>query len=279
MHSAHFFFYLLPANQETDTIPEQFIYVFLHLNYRPLKDIRSILHGIRKQLGSFYQFFGKTDKNKPAVLTLLLNLKKYSREYNGQRPFFQVITKGEALQSPGWIALAAAIVSVVSKEILFHYTRLVGKRCNSPAVIANAWHHRSDAFSSIGTAVGIGGAILLGESWRVLDPLAAVIVSFFIVQVAVKQLKACIDELLERSLPDDIEQEITQTVLSLDGVSQPHHLRTRRIGSHYAIDMHVRMDGSISLHEAHEKATAIEQKLLDTFGEDTYISIHVEPEK
>lgn len=124
--------------------------------------------------------------------------------------------KGEALQSPGWIALAAAIVSVVSKEILFHYTRLVGKRCNSPAVIANAWHHRSDAFSSIGTAVGIGGAILLGESWRVLDPLAAVIVSFFIVQVAVKQLKACIDELLERSLPDDIEQEITQTVLSLD---------------------------------------------------------------
>lgn len=109
--------------------------------------------------------------------------------------------KGEALQSPGWIALAAAIVSVVSKEILFHYTRLVGKRCNSPAVIANAWHHRSDAFSSIGTAVGIGGAILLGESWRVLDPLAAVIVSFFIVQVAVKQLKACIDELLERSLP------------------------------------------------------------------------------
>ena len=154
--------------------------------------------------------------------------------------------KGEALQSPGWIALAAAIVSVVSKEILFHYTRLVGKRCNSPAVIANAWHHRSDAFSSIGTAVGIGGAILLGESWRVLDPLAAVIVSFFIVQVAVKQLKACIDELLERSLPDDIEQEITQTVLSLDGVSQPHHLRTRRIGSHYAIDMHVRMDGSIS---------------------------------
>ena len=145
--------------------------------------------------------------------------------------------KGEALQSPGWIALAAAIVSVVSKEILFHYTRLVGKRCNSPAVIANAWHHRSDAFSSIGTAVGIGGAILLGESWRVLDPLAAVIVSFFIVQVAVKQLKACIDELLERSLPDDIEQEITQTVLSLDGVSQPHHLRTRRIGSHYAIDI------------------------------------------
>ena len=187
--------------------------------------------------------------------------------------------RGETLQSPGWIALAAAIVSIVSKEILFHYTRVVGKRYNSPAVIANAWHHRSDAFSSIGTAIGIGGAILLGDSWRVLDPLAAVIVSVFIVQVAVKQLKSCVDELLERSLPDEIEQEITKIVLSEEGVSQPHHLRTRRIGSHYAMDMHVRMDGNISLHEAHEKVTAIEKKLREAFGSNTYISIHAEPEK
>lgn len=187
--------------------------------------------------------------------------------------------RGEALQSPGWIALAAAVVSIVSKEILFHYTRIVGKRYNSPAVIANAWHHRSDAFSSIGTAIGIGGAILLGDNWRVLDPLAAVIVSVFIVQVAVKQLKSCVDELLERSLPDDIEQEITKIVLSEDGVSQPHHLRTRRIGSHYAIDMHIRMDGNMPLHEAHEKATAVEERLREAFGSNTYISIHVEPEK
>lgn len=187
--------------------------------------------------------------------------------------------RGETLQSPGWIALAAAIVSIVSKEILFHYTRVVGKRYNSPAVIANAWHHRSDAFSSIGTAIGIGGAILLGDSWRVLDPLAAVIVSVFIVQVAVKQLKSCVDELLERSLPDDIEQEITKIVLSEEGVSQPHHLRTRRIGSHYAMDMHVRMDGNISLHEAHGKVTSIEKKLREAFGANTYISIHAEPEK
>ena len=178
--------------------------------------------------------------------------------------------RGETLQSPGWIALVAAIVSIVSKEILFHYTRIVGKRYNSPAVIA---------FSSIGTAIGIGGAILLGDSWRVLDPLAAVIVSVFIVQVAVKQLKSCVDELLERSLPDDIEQEITKIVLSEEGVSEPHHLCTRRIGSHYAMDMHVRMDGNIPLHEAHEKATAVERKLREAFGANTYISIHVEPEK
>ena len=186
---------------------------------------------------------------------------------------------GESLESPGWIAFVAAIVSVVSKEVLFHYTRIIGKRYDSPAVVANAWHHRSDAFSSIGTAVGIGGAILLGEDWRVLDPLAAVIVSLFIIHVAVKQLKECIGELLERSLPDDIEQDITHIVLSCEGVSQPHHLRTRRIGSHYAIDIHVRMDGDIPLREAHDKATEIETRLKEAYGKDTYINIHVEPEK
>lgn len=186
---------------------------------------------------------------------------------------------GDSLDSPGWIAFVAALVSVVSKELLFHYTRVIGKRYDSPAVVANAWHHRSDAFSSIGTAAGIGGAILLGESWRVLDPLAAVIVSVFIIQVAVKQLKTCIDELLEHSLPDDIEQDITRIILSFDGVSQPHHLRTRRIGNHYAIDIHVRMDGSMPLYAAHEKATAIENKLKEAYGKGTYISIHVEPKK
>lgn len=187
--------------------------------------------------------------------------------------------QGETLKSPGWIALWAALLSIVSKEVLFHYTRIVGRKYNSPAVIANAWHHRSDAFSSIGTAVGIGGAILLGEDWRVLDPLAAVIVSFFIIQVAVKQLRPCLDELLERSLPDDVEQRITDLVLSVPGVSQPHHLRTRRIGNRYSIDLHIRMDGSLPLSEAHDRATRVERKLRDEYGQDTYINVHVEPVK
>lgn len=187
--------------------------------------------------------------------------------------------RGETLDQPGWIALAAALVSIVSKEVLFQYTRRIGRKYDSPSVIANAWHHRSDAFSSIGTAAGIGGAILLGEDWRVLDPLAAVIVSFFIIHVAVKQLGPCLDELLECSLPDDVEQHITDLVLSVDGVSQPHHLRTRRVGNRYAIDLHIRMDGDMPLREAHERATRIEQKLRDEYGSGTYINVHVEPVK
>ena len=99
------------------------------------------------------------------------------------------------------LALIAALVSIVFKEALYRYTVFKGKKLNSQAVVANAWHHRSDALSSIGTAVGIGGAILLGNHWRVLDPIAAVVVSFFIMKVAIKLLVPCVDELLEFAAP------------------------------------------------------------------------------
>ena len=180
---------------------------------------------------------------------------------------------------PGKLALIAAIVSIIVKEAMFWYTRFYAKDLDSGALMADAWHHRSDAFSSIGTAAGIGGAILLGDHWRVLDPVAAVIVSFFIMKVAVQLLIPCVDELLEKSLPAEVEDEILKTILSFPGISSPHHLRTRRIGSYCAIEVHVRMDGSISLEEAHETATAVENKLKRQFGKGTLVSIHVEPVK
>ena len=186
---------------------------------------------------------------------------------------------GGSLQEPGMLALIAALVSVAFKEALYRYTVFKGKRLNSQAVVANAWHHRSDALSSIGTAIGIGGAILLGNHWRVLDPIAAVVVSFFIMKVAVKLLIPCVDELLEKSLPADVENEIQKIILSFPGVSSPHHLRTRRIGNYYAIEVHVRMDGKITLEEAHRTATAIENTLKEQFGKGTHVGIHVEPVK
>ena len=150
---------------------------------------------------------------------------------------------------------------------------------HSPSVIANAWHHRSDALSSVGTALGIGGAILLGESWRVLDPLAAVVVSLFILKVAVQLLTPSLNELLECSLPEEVEQQIIERVQEVNGVSQPHKLRTRQIGNRYAIDLHVRMDGRPSLSVAHDKATQEERKLRESFGNGTFINIHIEPVK
>ena len=213
-----------------------------------------------------------------AIIGLLLLCVGFGIFWNGASSIYTFLRGGQ-LESPGVVALVAALVSIVSKEILYQYTVIQGKKLNSQAVIANAWHHRSDALSSIGTAIGIGGAILLGDHWRVLDPVAAVVVSFFIMKVSVRLLIPCVDELLEKSLPEDVEKEIEQTVLSFPGVSQPHHLRTRRIGNYYAIELHVRMDGKITLEEAHSTATAIENKLKEMFGKGTHVGIHVEPTK
>lgn len=187
--------------------------------------------------------------------------------------------RGERLEAPGMLAFVAALVSVLSKEAVYRYTVIKGRRLNSKAVIANAWHHRSDALSSVGTMAGIGGAIFLGDTWRVLDPLAALVVSLFIIRVAWQLVKPSIDELLEKSLPKDMEDTITAVILSFKGVRSPHHLRTRYIGNTIAIEVHIRLDGSMTLSEAHDITKRIEAALKEKFGERTHIGIHMEPWK
>lgn len=189
------------------------------------------------------------------------------------------VFNGATLPAPSMVALIAAAVSIVSKEILYRYTVRIGKNLNSQAVVANAWHHRSDAFSSIGTLIGIGGAIFLGEKWRILDPIAAIVVSAFIIKVAIDLIKPCVDELLERSLPAETEKKILDIISSFPEVSSPHHLRTRRIGNHIAIEVHLRMDGNTTLENAHTLATKVEMQLRSEFGQDTHIGIHMEPIK
>jgi len=221
---------------------------------------------------------GKYETLATAIIGIVLFAVGAGICWNGLRAI-QTVWQGGRLPAPGMLAFAGAIISIVSKELIYRYTIHVGRRINSSAVIANAWHHRSDAFSSIGTAIGIGGAILLGESWSVLDPMAAVVVSFFIMKVAVQLLKPCVDELTEKSLPDEIEKEICLIAENTPGVSAIHNLRTRRIGNHYAIEMHVRMDGHLTLYEAHAKASVIENKLKEKYGNETHVGIHVEPVK
>lgn len=198
--------------------------------------------------------------------------------WNGCHAIYDVIC-GEELPPPGILALGAALLSVVLKEWVYRYTIHVGKQVRSAAVVANAWHHRSDALSSVGTTVGIGGAVLLGSYWTLLDPLAAVVVSLFIARVSVKLLVPCVDELLEKSLAPEVEETIRSIILKEPGVSQPHHLRTRRIGNAVAIEVHIRMEGSLPLTQAHEAASSIERQLKQQFGPNTFVSIHVEPLK
>ena len=186
---------------------------------------------------------------------------------------------GAQLAAPGWVALAAAIISLIVKEVLYRYTAIRGKQLDSQALVANAWHHRSDALSSIGTMVGIGGAILLGNRWTVLDPLASVVVGVMLVKVSIDLLRSSVGELTEHSLSGEIEHEIEEIICSFPDVSEPHNLRTRRIGNRFAIEAHVRMDGNLPLTVAHDRATAIEEELRKRFGKQTHVTIHMEPMK
>ena len=142
---------------------------------------------------------------------------------------------GGTSEEPGILALWAALLSILLKEGVYRYSMVKARELNSQAVEANAWHHRSDALSSAGTAIGIGGAIFLGQRWTVLDPIASVVVGVFIVKVSVDLLRNGIGDLMEQSLPDAVEEEILGLVASLPGDVKPHDLRTRRLGNHYAI--------------------------------------------
>ena len=184
---------------------------------------------------------------------------------------------GLTLPKPGMLALVIAIISIISKEWLYRYTTNVGKKVNSQAVIANAWHHRSDAISSVGTLIGISGAIFLGDKWRILDPIAAIVVSLFIIKSGYDTMKPAVADLLEASLPESMENEILKLVKTVPGITYVHNLRTRRIGNDIAVDLHVKMDGHLTLTTAHELATEAENAIKSRFGNNSIINIHMEP--
>ena len=198
--------------------------------------------------------------------------------YGGTSTIVSVI-RGEALHKPEMIAFWAALISIVCKEGLFQYTKIVGKQIHSQAIIANAWHHRSDAFSSIGVAIGIAGAIFLGDKWVVLDPIAGVVVSFFIMKTAITLSLPSIQELMESSLPKETVEKIETLILADSEVKSFHKLRSRKIGEVFVIDVHIQLEHTISLVEAHNIAGALSQRIREAFGSKTQINVHMEPSK
>ena len=249
----------------SDFITDIVVILFVHISDKPCDADHDFGHGKYETLAT-------------AIIGIMLAAVGAGILWNGVSAIWHFFI-GKPLAQPGWIALTAAVLSVVSKEMLYQVTVRKGRQLNSKAVEANAWHHRSDALSSIGTAVGIGGAILLGDHWRVLDPLAAVIVSVFILKVAFQLFTPSMGELLEKSLPESDEDYIIQTILQQPGVHQPHNLRTRRIGNYAAIDVHIRMSPETTIATAHQATREIEDKLRAKFGPNTLINTHVEPMK
>ena len=222
---------------------------------------------------------GKYETLATVVISLALLLVGYKIMTSGIVDIYEVVFKGKIIEQPKMIALVAAVFSIGSKELLFRYTRRVGEMIQSSAVIANGWHHRSDAFSSIGTMAGIGGAILFGQNWAVLDPLASLIVSVFIFKVSFQILMPAVNELLESSLQDEEIAYIKKIIEASPHIQNYHHLRTRRIGSKVAVEVHFVFEKTMSIQEAHALATEVEKEVKEYFGTSSIITTHLEPSR
>ena len=249
----------------SDFVTDVIVIVFVRFAHKPKDEL-------------YAYGYGKYETLATAIIGVLLFIVGSGILWDGGWKIYHYFADG-TLPEPHIIAFYMALVSIAVKELLYRYTAAVGRAVKSQVVVANAWHHRSDAMSSIGTAVGIGGAIFFGDGFEILDPVAAIVVSFFIMKVAIQLIIPSLGELLEKSLPEEVQEQIRQIILSYPGVSEPHHLRTRRIGNTYAIDVHLRMDGDMPLRIAHDHVSAIERKIRAAFGMQTHISIHLEPVK
>ena len=247
----------------SDFITDLIVLIFIHISGKPQDKSHDYGHGKYETLAL-------------TIIGIALMVVAVGIFYNGAIRI-AAWWQGQELEAPGMLALWAALISIILKELTYRYTFNNAKKLDSPALEANAWHHRSDALSSIGTAIGIGGAVLLGKRWAVLDPVASVVVGAFIVKVAVELILQGMRDLLEHSLPDEIEEEIMQIAQSEPDVIEPHDLRTRRIGNRYAIELHILMSGDITLAKAHDHADSIENQLKKRFGENTHVAIHMEP--
>ena len=247
----------------SDFLTDLVVLVFVHIGALPQDESHDYGHGKFETLATFFVALALASAAIGIIVSGAIQFARW--------------LQGDTLKVPGALALWAALLSIVVKEVLYRYTAARGKALDSPAVVANAWHHRSDALSSIGAAVGIGGALLLGERWAVLDPLASIVVGAMLMKVAWDLLKGTTGELTDSSLPAETEREMEEIICGFPQVKEPHNLRTRRIGNRIAVEAHVRLDGDLSLRSAHDIVSAIEHRLRERFGANTLVTIHMEP--
>ncbi len=247
----------------SDILSDVIVLVFINISSKPKDENHRYGHGKFETFATF-------------SVGVILAAVGFAMLYSSGTLIYKIFD-GKIIDKPGKIAIWAAAVSILIKEILFWYTYKLGKKQNSNMIIANAWHHRSDALSSVATLIGISGAIFLGEKFRILDPIAAALVSFFIIRVAYNITKPAFNELLEQSLPVAIEKEIIEIACSVSVVEKPHNIRTRKIGNSYAIEIHIRLPNKLTVESSHEIVEKVETKLREKYGENTHIAIHVDP--
>jgi|APSaa5957512622_1039677.scaffolds.fasta_scaffold42263_2 cation diffusion facilitator family transporter len=248
----------------SDLITDSIIIISLQITKKPADESHNYGHGKVETLAS-------------TLVSIALILVGFTIFNLGLKKTILVFNE-ELLTKPSMFALYLIIFSIIAKEMLYRVTFKAGQKSGSTALMANAWHHRSDAFSSIATLIGISGAIFLGPKWYFLDPLAAIIISFFILKIGLQLLSKSINELLEATLPPEINEKILKIVTSVQESKNPHNVKTRRIGRNIAIDLHIKVAPALNIVAAHNISTTIEQKLKNHFGENTVVYIHIEPD-
>lgn len=219
---------------------------------------------------------GKYEPLATAAISLILLVVGAELMSGGVRKIMFIMNGGE-VPTPGYIALAAAVLSIAVKEFLYRWNVKVGRELDSTAMVANAWHHRSDALSSVGSAIGVGGAVFIGGKWIILDPLVACVISVVIAVVAVRMMVPAIRELTDTSLPDDVEERIVSIMAAVPGVDDVHDLKTRRNGPDYIIAAHIVVDPDMSVREAHDISVEAEKEIKNEFGPKVQVSLHIEP--
>lgn len=219
---------------------------------------------------------GRFETFATMIIALILLFVAIGIFINGLKAVYNAL-QGNIIQAPRYIALIMAAISILVKELMYQYTAFVGKKIKSTAVVSNAWHHRSDALSSVATFLGISGAIFLGESWRILDPIAAMLVSILIFAVGFKIIKNSCSELMDKALPKEDVETIKKLCLTVKGVKNPHDIKTRKVGFRLSVDLHININKQTSFTKVHTITNTIENKIKKHFGKSTFVCIHPEP--
>lgn len=253
--------------------------------------ISDAVHSMSDVFATFIAYLGvrmskrEADKEHPygherleCVASLLLGVILFATGIGIGRISIQNIFSAESahLAVPGVIAMIAAIVSIIVKEAMYWYTRHYAKILDSAAFMADAWHHRSDAFSSIGSMIGIGGAML---GYPVLDSVAGVIICIFILKVAVDILWDAVKKMLDTSCGEEFEGQLEEYVAKQKGVVCIDMLSTRMFGNKVYVDLEIEVDGSKTLREAHEVAERVHDSMENEFGNIKHVMIHINPDK
>lgn len=185
------------------------------------------------------------------------------------------LESAEEIIGPAMFTLIIAAISIISNEALYHATRAVADKIRSPLLEANAWHHRSDAISSIVVFVGIGATYL---GYPLLDAIAAILVALMVAKIGIDLSRQSVQELVDTALEPEIVEQIRQTILGIDEVRQLHLLRSRRMGHNALVDVHIQVSPKLSVSEGHHISESVEKAVIDQFEEINDVTVHIDPE-